>query len=60
MPNGQYEISSREIEVSGSLTLDEVLQQAPGFSKFNVSPVEQPDCESDAARSAGVPCAQPK
>jgi hypothetical protein len=52
MPNSQYEISSREIEVSGSLTLGEVLQQAPGFSTFrrsssliaNPTPQGVPEC----------------
>jgi len=37
VPNSQFSISKQEIELSGSLTLDDVLREAPGFSLFRRS-----------------------
>ena len=37
VPNSQFSISSQEIEASGSLALDDVLRQAPGFTLFRRS-----------------------
>src|SRR2546427_4105350 len=37
VPNSQFSISSQEIEVSGSLALDDVLRKAPGFTLFRRS-----------------------
>ena len=37
VPNGQFSIPRQEIEVSGSLALDDVLRQAPGFTLFRRS-----------------------
>ncbi len=37
VPSSQYEISSETIEISGSLPLDDVLRQVPGFSTFRRS-----------------------
>ena len=36
-PNSQYAIGRREINVSGALTVDDVLRQVPGFSLFRRS-----------------------
>lgn len=36
-PNSQFSISKQEIEVSGSLALDDVLREAPGFTLFRRS-----------------------
>src|SRR6266404_1511650 len=37
VPNSQFSISKQEIELSGSLALDDVLREAPGFSLFRRS-----------------------
>ena len=37
VPTSQYEISAEAIELSGSLALDDVLRQVPGFSTFRRS-----------------------
>ena len=37
VPSSQYELSSQAIEISGSLALDDVLRQVPGFSTFRRS-----------------------
>jgi len=37
VPSSQYELSSQVIENSGSLALDDVLRQVPGFSTFRRS-----------------------
>ena len=37
VPSSQYELSSAAIQNSGSLALDDVLRQAPGFSTFRRS-----------------------
>ena len=37
MPTSQYEISSEAIHLSGSLVVDDVLRQVPGFSTFRRS-----------------------
>jgi len=37
VPTSQYAIPKQEIEVSGSLTLDEILRQTPGFTLFRRS-----------------------
>lgn len=37
VPVSQYAIPKQEIEVSGSLTLDEILRQTPGFTLFRRS-----------------------
>ena len=37
LPNSQFSISKQEIELSGSLTLDDVLREAPGFTLFRRS-----------------------
>lgn len=37
VPNGQFSLPGREIEVSGSLVLDDVLRQVPGFTLFRRS-----------------------
>src|SRR4030095_9394855 len=36
-PTSQFAISKKEISVSGALTIDDVLRQAPGFSLFRRS-----------------------
>ena len=36
-PNSQFAIGEREIELSGALTIDDVLRQVPGFSLFRRS-----------------------
>ncbi|HEY6661128.1 MAG TPA: carboxypeptidase regulatory-like domain-containing protein, partial [Pyrinomonadaceae bacterium] len=36
-PASQFSISKREINLSGALTIDDVLRQAPGFSLFRRS-----------------------
>ena len=37
VPTSQYEISSETIQISGSLAVDDVLRQVPGFSTFRRS-----------------------
>jgi outer membrane receptor protein involved in Fe transport len=37
VPISQYDISAEEIELSGSMALDDVLRQVPGFSTFRRS-----------------------
>ncbi len=37
VPNSQFSISKQEIELSGSLALDDVLREAPGFTLFRRS-----------------------
>ena len=37
VPNSQFSISRQEIEVSGSLALDDVLRETPGFTLFRRS-----------------------
>jgi outer membrane receptor protein involved in Fe transport len=37
LPNSQFSISKHEIELSGSLALDDILREAPGFTLFRRS-----------------------
>ncbi len=37
VPNSQFSISKQEIELSGSLALDDILREAPGFTLFRRS-----------------------
>jgi len=37
LPNSQFSISKQQLEISGSLVLDDVLREAPGFTLFRRS-----------------------
>src|SRR6266849_10362765 len=56
LPNSQFSLSKQEIELSGSLALDDVLREAPGFSLFRRSGslVANPTSQGVSLRGVGA------
>ena len=56
MPNSRFSISQQEIELSGSLALDDVLREAPGFTLFrrSGSVVANPTSQGVSLRGVGA------
>jgi len=56
LPNSQFSISRQELELSGSLALDDVLREAPGFTLFRRSGslVANPTSQGVSLRGVGA------
>ena len=56
LPNSQFLISKQEIELSGSLALDDVLREAPGFTLFRRSGslIANPTSQGVSLRGVGA------